>query len=85
IRDLLAHFRSIDAIQLASPESLAAAPGMGPGLARVVWDYFHPGLDGDGPDAALAPEGPDALDPKDLDTATAALDQENEHPLELAG
>ena len=42
IKELLAHFRSIDAIQLASVESLAAAPGMGPGLARVVWDYFHP-------------------------------------------
>ncbi|MEB3306734.1 MAG: excinuclease ABC subunit UvrC [Cyanobacteriota bacterium] len=42
IRDLLAHFRSIDAIQLASPETLAQAPGMGAGLARVVWDYFHP-------------------------------------------
>jgi excinuclease ABC subunit C len=42
IKDLLAHFRSIDAIQLASPESLAAAPGLGPALARQVWAYFHP-------------------------------------------
>jgi len=42
IRELLAHFRSIDAIQLASPETLAQAPGMGPALARVVWEYFHP-------------------------------------------
>ncbi len=42
IKELLAHFRSIDAIQLASVESLAAAPGMGAGLARVVWEYFHP-------------------------------------------
>jgi excinuclease ABC subunit C len=42
IKELLAHFRSIDAIQLASVETLAAAPGMGPGLARVVWEYFHP-------------------------------------------
>ena len=42
IKELLAHFRSIDAIQLASVDTLAAAPGMGPGLAKAVWDYFHP-------------------------------------------
>ena len=42
VRELLAHFRSIDAIQLASPEQIAAAPGVGPALARQVWDYFHP-------------------------------------------
>jgi excinuclease ABC subunit C len=46
VRDLLAHFRSIDAIQLATPETLAQAPGMGPALARQVWDYFHPEADG---------------------------------------
>jgi excinuclease ABC subunit C len=46
VRDLLGHFRSIDAIQLASPETLAQAPGMGPALARQVWEYFHPELDG---------------------------------------
>jgi excinuclease ABC subunit C len=42
VRDLLAHFRSIDAIQLASPEAIAQAPGLGPALARQVWEYFHP-------------------------------------------
>ncbi|MEB3173057.1 MAG: excinuclease ABC subunit UvrC [Cyanobacteriota bacterium] len=42
VRELLAHFRSIDAIQLASVEQIAAAPGMGPALAAAVWDYFHP-------------------------------------------
>jgi excinuclease ABC subunit C len=42
IKELLAHFRSIDAIQLASVETLTAAPGMGPALARQVWEYFHP-------------------------------------------
>ncbi len=42
VKDLLAHFRSIDAIQLASPEQIATAPGMGPALARQVWEYFHP-------------------------------------------
>jgi excinuclease ABC subunit C len=47
IRELLAHFRSIDAIQLASVESLAAAPGVGPALARQVWEHFHPPVDQD--------------------------------------
>ncbi|MFO8237318.1 MAG: excinuclease ABC subunit UvrC [Prochlorococcaceae cyanobacterium] len=42
VRDLLAHFRSIDAIQLAGVEQIAAAPGMGPALASQVWAYFHP-------------------------------------------
>ncbi len=42
VKELLAHFRSIDAIQLATPEQIAAAPGVGPALARQVWDYFHP-------------------------------------------
>ena len=42
VKDLLAHFRSIDAIQLASPEAIAGAPGMGPALAQQVWTYFHP-------------------------------------------
>jgi len=45
VKDLLAHFRSIDAIQMASPEAIAAAPGMGPALAQQVWTYFHPGND----------------------------------------
>jgi excinuclease ABC subunit C len=45
VKELLAHFRSIDAIQLASPEQLAAAPGVGPSLARQVWAYFHPADD----------------------------------------
>jgi len=40
-KELLGHFRSIDAIQLASPEALAQAPGMGPALAQVVWEHFH--------------------------------------------
>ncbi|MFN9934050.1 MAG: excinuclease ABC subunit UvrC [Cyanobacteriota bacterium] len=50
VRDLLAHFRSIDAIQLASVERIAEAPGMGPALARQVWEYFHPDEDGPGHD-----------------------------------
>ena len=42
IRDLLAHFHSIDAIQLATVEQLGAAPGVGPSLAQQIRDYFHP-------------------------------------------
>jgi excinuclease ABC subunit C len=46
VKDLLAHFRSIDAIQLAGPDQIAAVPGMGPALARQVWEHFHPPMDG---------------------------------------
>jgi len=52
VKDLLAHFRSIDAIQLASPEQIAAAPGMGPALARQVWEHFHPPMDANDNDDA---------------------------------
>ncbi|MEB3167528.1 MAG: excinuclease ABC subunit UvrC [Synechococcaceae cyanobacterium] len=45
IKELLAHFRSVDAIQLATPERIAAVPGMGAALARQVWEYFHPESD----------------------------------------
>lgn len=45
VKDLLAHFRSIDAIQMASPGAIAGAPGMGPALAHQVWTYFHPSDD----------------------------------------
>ncbi len=56
-RDLLAHFRSIDAIQIASPEALAQAPGLGPALAKVVWEYFHPSAEeGPDPETASDPE-----------------------------
>ena len=42
VKELLAHFRSIDAIQLASQQTLAAAPGVGAVLATQIWEYFHP-------------------------------------------
>ena len=45
VKELLAHFRSIDAIQLASPEQITAAPGVGPSLAKQIWSYFHPEAD----------------------------------------
>jgi excinuclease ABC subunit C len=42
VRDLLAHFQSIDAIQLASVEQLHQAPGVGLSLAKQIRAYFHP-------------------------------------------
>ena len=42
VRDLLAHFQSIDAIQLASVEQLHEAPGVGLSLAKQIRAYFHP-------------------------------------------
>ncbi len=69
IKELLAHFRSIDAIQLATPQALAEAPGLGAGLAQVVWEYFHPQADGTERD----------------DPADEAGNGENEVTLELAG
>ena len=61
VKELLAHFRSIDAIQLATPEQIAAAPGVGPALARQVWEYFHPPLEGEicGEEERGAPSEPE--------------------------
>jgi excinuclease ABC subunit C len=36
IKDLLAHFRSIDAIQLATPDQLGSCPGVGAALANQI-------------------------------------------------
>jgi len=58
VKDLLAHFRSIDAIQLASPEQIAVVSGIGPAMARQVWEHFHPPMDDpplDGPDDTAGP------------------------------
>ncbi len=42
VRDLLAHFNSIDAIQLATLDQLAQAPGVGPQMANQIHEFFHP-------------------------------------------
>jgi len=42
VKELLAHFHSIDAIQLASIERLSQAPGVGSSLAREIHGFFHP-------------------------------------------
>jgi excinuclease ABC subunit C len=59
VKDLLAHFHSIDAIQLASIETLSKAPGVGPSLARDIHDFFHPSDAGD--DGAALEEQPQEL------------------------
>lgn len=41
-KQLLAQFRSIDYIRMASPAQLAEVPGIGPRLAQQIYDYFHP-------------------------------------------
>jgi excinuclease ABC subunit C len=41
-KELLAHFRSIDYLRLATPEQIAEVPGIGPQLAQQIYDYFHP-------------------------------------------
>ena len=62
VKDLLAHFHSIDAIQLASIETLSKAPGVGPSLARDIHDFFHPSEEGDdGVDGAALEEQPQEL------------------------
>ena len=45
VKDLLAHFRSIDAIQLASADTIAECPGVGPALALQIHEFFHPQAD----------------------------------------
>jgi excinuclease ABC subunit C len=70
IGDLLAHFHSVDAIQLASLEALQTAPGMGPGLARQVWSHFHPQAEDAPPDQPLSEDGQQPLgDPAPLEVA----------------
>jgi len=41
IRDLLAHFKSIDAIRIASIEDLTLVKGLGKNMAEEIFKYFH--------------------------------------------
>ncbi len=41
-KQLLAHFRSVDYIRLATPAQLGEVPGIGARLAQEIYDYFHP-------------------------------------------
>ncbi len=42
IRDLLAYFNSVDAIQLATKKELMNVSGLGESKALIIWNYFHP-------------------------------------------
>lgn len=86
VKELLAHFRSVDAIQLATPEQIAAAPGVGLALARQIWEYFHPqpepwdqeqtsGQDG----AAMMSMAPQTLDCVG-EVIQAAMESAPDHP-----
>lgn len=54
-KQLLETFRSIDYIREASIEQIASVPGFGPGLARQVYDYFHPQQDSPEPGSEVSP------------------------------
>lgn len=41
-KELLAHFKSIDYVRIATPEQLAQVSGIGPKLAQHIYVYFHP-------------------------------------------
>lgn len=41
-KQLLASFRSLDYIRVATPEQLAEVPTIGPQLAQKIYEYFHP-------------------------------------------
>ncbi len=41
-KQLLAHFRSIDYLRMATLEQIMEVPGIGPKLAQQIYDYFHP-------------------------------------------
>jgi excinuclease ABC subunit C len=53
---LLAEFRSIDYIREASPAQLASVPGIGPHIAKQIYDYFHPSKEMDGEVANVSGE-----------------------------
>jgi DNA ligase (NAD+) len=40
-RNLAQHFRSIDALMAASPEQIEEAQGVGPKMARTIYDQLH--------------------------------------------
>ncbi len=40
-KQLLAHFHSVDYIRQASEQQLAEVSGIGPSLARTIYNYFH--------------------------------------------
>ena len=61
VRDVLNHFRSIGAIQMASMEQIAEVDGIGPELARQIWTFFHAQPSSD-EDEATASGGPSSAE-----------------------
>lgn len=47
-KQLLAHFRSVDYIAMATPQQLAEVSGIGSQLAGQIYEYFHPRSDDGG-------------------------------------
>ena len=41
-KELINHFKSVDAIELASVEEINQVPGLGLCISKVIWNYFHP-------------------------------------------
>jgi excinuclease ABC subunit C len=41
-KQLLAHFHCIDYIREVAVAKLTETPGIGPGLAQEIYNYFHP-------------------------------------------
>ncbi|MEM9244242.1 MAG: excinuclease ABC subunit UvrC, partial [Cyanobacteria bacterium P01_F01_bin.153] len=41
-KDLLAHFRSVDYIREATTKQLCEVDGIGPKMAKQIYEYFHP-------------------------------------------
>ncbi len=41
IKLLLSHFKSVQAIQLATVDNIASIPGLGIDTANTIWNYFH--------------------------------------------
>ena len=41
LKDLLAYFKSVDAIEMASVDQILSVPGFGAKTAKIVWMYFH--------------------------------------------
>jgi excinuclease ABC subunit C len=64
-RELLQRFGSLAALRRAGPEAIAQTPGLGPRLARVVWDSIggkKTGVEGSATDAAGGTEVAEATD-----------------------
>jgi len=73
-KELLAHFQSVSAIQLASPEQLRKAPGVGPALATQIWEHFHPGEPEFEPEAMSRPKAHEGGFSADETTSAAGPD-----------